>query len=269
MLSDGCIFVWYHDIFMMKADLRYAQMSVSVDFSKPIPLSLPIRRDHCNPNAYFLPAPLFEPFRAQGFIGSVAEGGPVNCELIHLAPHGNGTHTECVGHISRETRYLCDCAFESLSFARLARVQPEPRDGDEVISLHSVRDALRGFQGSSLVLRTSSSAQDYRNRQWSGSNPPYCEAGVGTLLCEHGISNFLVDVPSVDRESDEGKLQVHHEFWQYPQNPRLHATITELIVVPDEIEDGDYLLSIAVPTIQSDAAPSTVCLYRLEPQIPV
>src|SRR5437879_7785473 len=37
-----------------------------------------------------------------GFKGSVERGASCNCELITLIPHCNGTHTECVGHLTRE-----------------------------------------------------------------------------------------------------------------------------------------------------------------------
>jgi len=40
--------------------------------------------------------------RANGFLGSVAEGGAVNFRDVQFNPHGNGTHTECLGHISPE-----------------------------------------------------------------------------------------------------------------------------------------------------------------------
>ncbi len=248
---------------MMKAEIFYDLRRFEVDFSKPHCLSLAIHRENSNPNAYFLPAPEFEPFRVPGFVGSVAEGGPCNCEVLRLAPHGNGTHTECVGHISSEPYYIVDCLKDTHTVARLATVHPQPSDnGDSVIRASDVAAALAGFRGQSLVLR-SASVSDPASHQWSGTNPPYCEEGVGILLRNAGILHFLLDVPSVDRESDGGKLCVHHEFWNYPDAPRLNATITELIRVPEELVDGVYLLSIGVPQLKSDAAPSHCCLFSM------
>ncbi len=248
----------------MKAEIRYASTRFSVDLSKPISISLPVHRDYSNPNAYFLPAAEFDPFCVPGFTGSVAQGGPCNCEILRLAPHGNGTHTECVGHIAREATYIIDSLRDFHSVARVCTIHAQELDGDLILRVDDVSKALEGFEGQSLVLRTDIPNQEKISRQWSGTNPPYCEKGMGTLLREYGILHFLLDVPSVDRESDGGALQVHHEFWNYPYAPRLNATITEMILVPDFVADGDYFLHIGIPPLQTDAVPSTCSLYALQ-----
>ena len=61
-----------------------------------------------NPSAFYIDAAKFEPIRVGGFVGSVAEGGSANCEILTLCAHGNGTHTECVGHITMEKVALGD-----------------------------------------------------------------------------------------------------------------------------------------------------------------
>jgi hypothetical protein len=37
-----------------------------------------------------------------------------------------------------------------------------------------------------------------------------------------------------------------------------------MIFVPDTVTDGDYLLQITEPPVESDAAPSDILLYRFE-----
>ena len=61
-----------------------------------------------NPSAFYIDAAKFEPIRVGGFVGSVAEGGSANCEILTLCAHGNGTHTECVGHITMDKVALSD-----------------------------------------------------------------------------------------------------------------------------------------------------------------
>jgi len=73
----------------------------------------------------------------------------------------------------------------------------------------------------------------------------------------------LVDMPSVDREEDQGKLLAHHAFWNYPKQPRMHATITEMIYADSSIADGMYMLNLQVASFRNDAAPSRPVLYRL------
>ena len=61
--------------------------------------------------------------------------------------------------------------------------------------------------------------------------------------CVKAWNTCLVDLPSVDREVDGGRLEAHHAFWGLPDNPRHHCTITELVYVPSNAPDGMYLLA--------------------------
>ncbi|MFM7054031.1 MAG: cyclase family protein, partial [Bacteroidota bacterium] len=61
---------------------------------------------------------------------------------------------------------------------------------------------------------------------------------------------------------DEGRLEAHHAFWQYPDSPRIGTTITELIFVPDHVADGSYLLNLMITSLENDASPSKPVLYR-------
>jgi hypothetical protein len=67
---------------------------------------------------------------------------------------------------------------------------------------------------------------------------------------ESGIQHLLIDLPSVDKEKDEGKLLAHKAFWNVTDvndlnlDARLEATITEMIYVPDNVADGSYLLNL-------------------------
>ena len=43
------------------------------------------------------------------------------------------------------------------------------------------------------------------------------------------------------------------------------CTVTEMIFVPNEVHDGDYLLELQLPRFMNDAAPSRPVLYALLP----
>lgn len=103
----------------------------------------------------------------------------------------------------------------------------------------------------------------YLPKNWSGTNPPYLSAELTTWLANEGFDHLLIDLPSVDREEDGGKLSAHHAWWNYPTAPRMHATITELIVVPDDLKSGKFLLQMQVAPLGSDASPSWPILYPL------
>ena len=75
---------------------------------------------------------------------------------------------------------------------------------------------------------------------------------------------MVIDLPSVDREEDGGALEAHHAFWNYPQNPRMDATITEMAYIPNHIVDDIYLLNLQVASLQTDASPSKPVLYKVD-----
>ena len=57
--------------------------------------------------------------------------------------------------------------------------------------------------------------------------------------------HLLLDLPSVDREEDDGVLAAHHAFWDFPRTTDLQRTITELLFVPDEVRDGGVPAGVA------------------------
>ena len=84
-----------------------------------------------------------------------------------------------------------------------------------------------------------------------------------TYIVSLGIEHLLIDLPSVDKEHDEGRLKAHKIFWNFPQNIRTNASITELIYVPNQVEDGTYMLQIQFPKFKLDASPSRISIWAL------
>ena len=85
-------------------------------------------------------------------------------------------------------------------------------------------------------------------------------------LVELDIQHLLVDIPSLDREEDGGKLEAHNAFWNYWKDisqARTNCTVTELIYVEDSVKDGMYLLNIQIAAFEMDASPSKPVIYPL------
>ena len=101
------------------------------------------------------------------------------------------------------------------------------------------------------------------NRNYSGTNPPYLLEQTARFIVDRNIDHLLVDLPSVDKESDNGALLAHKAFWDVEGNIRLHATITEFIFVPNSVEDGTYFLNLQVAPFENDASPSRPVLYEI------
>lgn len=244
----------------MQFEFRRNGATYSFDANRFYDLSIPI--DTTGPLAWYLSEAKIDPVRDGNWVGAVAEGGSVNFRNIQFNPHGHGTHTEGPGHVE-EVVHSIDRAVDSYhELAQVLTVIPKTLDnGDQVIYWDQIGEVLHGTDAKAVVFRTS--AEDRRHKNWSNSNPPYLDAQVAAELAKMGILHLLIDLPSVDRESDEGKLLAHKAYWQIPENTRHNATITELIHVPAEVKDGVYLLNLQIGPFVNDAAPSRPLLYPL------
>lgn len=239
-----------------------AGRTFTADLSKPIDLSIPLRDGAENPNCFWAPMPEFSPVRAGDFVGSTAEGGVVNFFNVRLNPHGNGTHTECVGHIASERFVLRECLLESHFLAKLVSLYPRrTEDGDRVLFRDQLEEVFSENEADALIIRTLPNADLKLRQNYSGTNPPYLHHEALQYLVDCGVQHLLLDLPSVDREEDGGKLLGHRAFWQYPQATRVQATITEMIFVPDPVRDGLYLLNLQTISLDLDASPSKPLIF--------
>jgi arylformamidase len=225
-------------------------------------IALPITPGEAT-NAFSLPPATFEPFRSGGFVGSVEEGGPVRCDVVTLTTHGNGTHTECVGHIAGRGYTVDECMHDLVDTATLVSVEPTELGGDLVVSRNALQASWTESETTTLVLRTLPNDPSKRTRRWSSNNPPYIHIDAMDLIVERGVRHLMVDVPSVDREEDQGAMVAHRRFWQWPDAPRTDCTITELIFIPNNVPDGFYAVMFNVAPFHGDAAPSSPVLLTL------
>lgn len=236
--------------------------SYNVDFSSPRSIGISLQHGNKNPKAWHAPDPAFSPVRAGQFIGKVAEGGGVNFFNAFCNPHGNGTHTECIGHITPEHHALSDCPIHPMAVAQLLTVAPQSVGTDKVITADQVLPHIpAGMEA--VVIRTLPNGQDKLTKDYTQTNPPFFDPELLDALAHQGVRHFLTDLPSVDKEEDGGALAAHRAWWQYPDHPRLEATITEMIYAPDSITDGLYLLNLMYPLWALDAAPSQPLLFSL------
>lgn len=252
-------------IYLMLAFIETDCGPLRVNLSEPLDISMPLRPGAKGVNAWFAQPFAAKPVVAGGFVGSVAQGGPVNFLDVAINPHGNGTHTECVGHISTEPHTINQVLKKFFFTAELISIYPVKMDnGDCIIFKEQLEKKLNGKRPEALVLRTLPNDGLKRVAQYSGTNPPYLHHEALDYLARIGVKHFLVDLPSVDREEDGGKLLAHKAFWRYPgPNVRDWATITELIFVPGDILDGQYLLNLQIASFEIDATPSKPVLYRI------
>jgi kynurenine formamidase len=242
----------------------YLNENEFIETNEPLDLSIGLQSGSKNLRAWYVNPPTFEPVRANGFIGSVVEGGGVNFRDVFFNPHGHGTHTECHGHITPEVVSVNQKLKTYFFKAQLVSIEPKVlENGDEIIMKEQLATRFDESQLEALIIRTLPNTIDKRSKNYSDTNPPYLDLSIIELIESFEIQHLLVDMPSVDRESDEGKLAFHHAFWNVPENPN-DKTITELIYVNDEILDGLYILEMQMAPFENDASPSRPVLYKIQ-----
>ncbi|WP_165749110.1 cyclase family protein [Cellulophaga sp. Z1A5H] len=248
----------------MKAIITHKKESYSIDLSKPLDISIPLRGDTTNVNAWYTEPPKITPHTEGEFVGKVTEGASTNFNDIWFNPHAHGTHTECVGHITEEFHSVNKNLKKYFFLASVITIAPEKKQEDFVISKKQLQYALKNFVGDALVIRTLPNLKDKMSRKYSNSNPPYLLEDAVNYLVELGVEHLLVDLPSIDKEKDDGELLGHNAFWNTTGTLRKQATITEFVFVGNAIKDGLYFLNLQVAPFENDASPSRPVLYKIK-----
>lgn len=247
----------------MIAQIEHHGKTFTVNLKQPIDISIPLKNGKENPTAWYVPEVKMEAVVMGDWVGEVKQGGSVNFFNIYFNPHGHGTHTECVGHISSKQHSVNQCVKQFFFSALLISVKPQKKGGDQVITLEAIKEAIQDETPEAIIIRTLPNVKAKQNRQYSNTNPPYLEKEAALFLRISGIKHLLIDLPSIDREEDGGELAAHHAFWHHPEESRLDCSITELIYVPDAVSDGSYLLNLSFAPFENDASPSRPTLYAL------
>ncbi len=268
--------------------LRFELAGQEYEFDSRAGRSIAIALDFDGPQpSHFGAAPAKrEPLRAGDFVGRTQLGGSCNVDCVQLIPHCNGTHTETVGHIVNEAVPVGERVQGALLPARLVTVAPvawrdasetyvpQPDPDELVVSAASLREqwpAQDAFAAEAIIIRTLPNDDSKRFRQYAEQPAPFFTIEAIELLNEMGIRHLIVDLPSLDRIHDEGRLTCHHRFWHVPDGghemtaeTERDKTVTEMVFVPNSLADGVCLVDLQVAPFLADAAPSRPIVYPLE-----
>jgi arylformamidase len=269
------------------AELHMGGHKVRVALDRGVSLAIAVDFGAAGPRHFGAAAPASKAYAVGNFSGSVATGASANCSTITLTPHCQMTHTESVAHLTRESGDTWRVVPRGLLPAVVVSVMPEPAretaestdpqpwGTDVLITKRRLRAAWpmgRMVDPVAAVIRTLPNEAAKRTRDYSDLVPPYLTREAVEWLVEKRIEHLVLDVPSLDRTHDEGRLVGHRLFFGLPAGStargdaaRSRATITELAFIPDEVPDGPCILSLAVPAIGGDAVPSQPIVYPLAP----
>jgi arylformamidase len=265
-------------------ELKFLLGEAWVDLSKPMDISIPLHFSGPQPNAFGVETATSEACVYGDLVGDTRRGGSCNFERITLIPHCNGTHTECVGHLTNERISVRECLKDVFVTAKLISIEPQIPNGsresyaipfvpdDRVITHDQIEQAIGLGESQALLIRTLPNNDNKLTERYDVENiPPYFTTQAIEYISGRGFRHLLVDLPSVDRLYDEGKLSNHRMFWNLEPGSfetngktRRESTITELIYVPNEIEDGEYVLNLQIAPFESDASPSRPIIFKLK-----
>lgn len=274
----------------MNINFTVGNRSFTANSDKPLDISIPLNFNGSQPNIYNAPVARSKACEIGDFIGDTRRGGSCNFEEYTLIAHCNGTHTECVGHITNHRisiREVLKDTFIPSTLISISPAKPEetpdtynpPKNNDDkLITKASIERALKNldkgyFEGFSegFIIRTLPNDDSKKSRAYMHDTPPFLSIEAVKYIHSLGVKHLLLDVPSVDRAFDEGKLTAHHIFWDVKEGSHevdgdsySLNTITEMIFVPEEITDGTYLLNLQIAPFVSDASPSRPVLFNIE-----
>lgn len=249
----------------MILNFKTSQGSFEFDSTAGIDISTPIRFSNENLSAFGVGSPQKSPYKVGEFVGSVDHNGSCNCDVVTLLPHCHGTHTECVGHVLKRPVSVSDVFKSDFFMAQVVTVKPE---SDGKIS-RSILEKIDVQNIDALVIRTLPNGDDKLSRVYD-DQAAYVSKEAIEWMNQKKIEHLLVDFPSLDPIWDGGKLEAHRTFWNLTADQKeidsktwSHKTITELVYVPEVIQDGTYILNLQTSHLMLDAVPSTPILYPL------
>lgn len=249
----------------MICTIQHKSETFEFDSTRGVEISIPILFSEKYLSAFGVGAPIKKPYAVEGFTGSVHQGGSCNCDVIEIIPHCHTTHTECVGHVLDKPIIVNDILKEHFFMAQLATVDctGDFKISADMLKKNNVKPA------DALIIRTKPNDEFKKIKQYADS-APYLTRDAIEWMNENGVQHLLVDFPSMDPIWDGGKLAAHRAFWNLSEEQKeldektwSHKTITELIYVPNHVQDGPYALYLHTSHMNLDAVPSTPTLYPL------
>jgi len=267
----------------MMIKISHHDSEYEIDSSQSVDLSIPYNFNGKQPNLYDVEKGKLSPLKTGSDLWSVSDGASCNVPEISMNIHCSGTHTESVGHLLENSSDIGSMLKDGILPTALITVLPESfqstdedyhciiNEDESVITATSIKlqfDKWKILYPQTLIIRTLPNNEEKQFLQFNESPPPFFTNSALKLIYELGINHLIVDIPSVDRMSDDGILGNHRIFWGDGHNPKgevnpeSEKTITEFAYIPNYVKDGFYFLNIQIPHFMCDAAPSRLLLYK-------
>ena len=256
----------------MKILIKDKNNSYSIDQRLGKCISIPYNYNGDQPNFYNAPQGKSQPMQQDGFSGDISGGK--GCKVISIEQniHCTGTHTECAGHILSNSISINEVLNHEYIFTALITVSPVKSsqsdetyhcsiDNNDMVITSKMIIGKVPKNSLGLIIRTSPNSNSKMNKKYNSSNTPFFTSNAIQYINDYGIRHLVVDTPTIDRYDDGGALGNHHLFFE--KKPPYKKTITEMVYIDDKIKDGSYLMTIEIPPMMLDAAPSRPFIFKL------
>lgn len=189
------------------------------------------------------------PFRKESLYSADLNSG-CNCSVLTYCPHAHGTHIETSAHISSvglDPREVCKALKPLIPAILIEYTELQDARGLDHIRAVCIRFGVMCKLFSEGIF------------DFTGTNPP-CLLPEEIALIQNRFPSMqvlLVDLPSVDPESDGGALRAHRQFFSKAAS----IGIVELCLLPEALPACEYALSLNIAYLEGDATPCSPVLY--------
>jgi len=255
--------------------IRFKNKDYILDTNRSIDISIPVNFNTSNnPKFYDTSLPEVSYYHFNNVEYSLNEKGSCNVPIVKLNIHCSATHTESANHINNNAPLINELEISDFIYSKLISVNPvnnlkgenyhfDLNDNDTFITkkeLHSLLNNNISSDIKALIIRTLPNDVIKMNRNYNLDYHPFFTNDAILYLKDIGIEHIIVDIPSIDRYNDGGKLGNHHLFFK---NNEAISTITELVYISDDCIDGDYFINLGIINFGLDAAPSRPKLFPI------
>jgi len=255
----------------MKISIEHNNKDFIVDTSLGVDISIPTDfKNNIGPKFYDKSPPSVNYYKTSNHEYNLDKNKSCNVPIINLNIHCSGTHTESAKHILKDASPINKIKCPTFIACQLISVLPEQSlkeeyhaeidNKDQLITKEQLMKSLgdNSSFNEGLIIRTMPNGNSKKNRDYNLEEHPFLTNDAILYIEEIGVKHLIVDIPSIDKYDDGGKLGNHHIFFNNKSN-----TLTELAFIPNECKDGKYFLSLNISNFSLDAAPSRPVIFSI------
>ena len=257
----------------MEVVVKHNNNSYRINQSSGKSLSIPYNYNGDQPSFYDAEKGSAIPMKQNGFIGLVNDESGCNVMNINQNIHCTGTHTECAGHILPDSISINDVlsheyylteliSISSISALETNETYHVPFSKEDKIITKRMIEGKIPDKALGLIIRTLPNSLSKMNQRYNATNTIFFTKEAIKYITDCKIRHLVVDMPTIDKYDDGGHLGNHHLFFE--NNPPYKKTITEMAYIDNEIIDGSYLMTIEIPPMVLDAAPSRPFIFDIK-----